>query len=225
MQFELAAKCAPKEDILLNIERAGIRAVELFLSKDILNDFKNIVKICKKFHFRYAVHSPNDYYNPDILADFVTEINSEILTFHDIFWEDEWIEIINRFKNIKTKLCVENIGSVYDSSKFIRRFGFGRCLDIEHMQFEIFGVYEEELINLIKESSHIHLTGYYAGSNLWHTHIHESREHCYHLLDLIKKADYKGMVVSEARVSLQTYEEFIKLKRFYDNWLINQSHN
>ena len=80
------------------------------------------------------------------------------------------------------------------------------------------GVYEEVFIPTIKQASHIHLTGYTYGSQLWHTHIHHSPEHNLYILDMLKKTGYSGFVVSEAKCSLQTYEEFKKLFDFYKRW-------
>lgn len=80
------------------------------------------------------------------------------------------------------------------------------------------GVYEEEFLPVIRDASHIHLTGYIFGSKLWHTHLHHSPEHSLYMLDLIKRCRYSGFVVSEARASLQTYAEFKKLNDFFFKW-------
>jgi len=107
------------------------------------------------------------------------------------------------------------------------KFSFAVLADSAHADDEgkvhIDGIFEEELLNIIGESSHIHLTGYYAGSKLWHSHIHHSPEHGIYMLNLIKKAGYSGMVVSEAKVALQTYEEFKDLNDFYAKWLSNHA--
>ena len=218
MTFMLAAKCAPDEKILNDINKAGIEAVELYSSKKILQNLDEIIKICRKFSFKYAIHAPNDGYNPEILSQFVKEINASVVVYHDILWEDEWKQLIEIFSKIDAKIHIENLGSISDPSKFIRRYGLGRCLDLEHMQFEVGGVFEEEFISVIKESSHIHLTGYIAGSDLWHTHINRSKKHGMYMFDLLKKANYSGMVVSEARKSFQKYEDFKKLNNFYRMW-------
>jgi hypothetical protein len=152
------------------------------------------------------------------LAKLVDDIGAEIVIFHNIYWDDEWDNIVRVFRNIKTKLCVENIYTVYESSKFQRRYSLGSCLDLEHLQIECAGVYEEEFIRFIKQASHIHLTGYSYGSKLWHTHLHHSLKHSLYMLNLLKKAEYSGLVVSEAKISLQTYDEFKKLKKFFYGW-------
>jgi len=214
----LAAKCAPEASRLKDIERAGIQAVELFLSKSILKNVSAVIKTCKGFGFKYAVHAPNDDYNPLVLAELVDSIGSEIVVMHDIYWEDEWLEISKIFKQLNTKVCVENISSTIEPQKFMRRFDFGRCLDIEHMQFEVCGFFEEEFVNVMKEASHIHLTGYSFGSDLWHAPIHHSPEHNGHIISLLNDIGYKGMLVSEAKVSYQTYEEFKALKLFFNRY-------
>lgn len=87
------------------------------------------------------------------------------------------------------------------------------------MQFA--GVYEDEFLPVMRQASHIHMTGYSYGSDLWHTHIHQSQEHSTYILNLLEKADYSGFVVLEARTSLQTYEEFKRLNDFFVNAMQN----
>lgn len=214
----IAVKCAPEINILSNAEKAGIEGVELYLSKAIMSDLEEVIRICRNFSFIYAIHAPNDCFNIEELAKLVKYINAKIIIFHNIYWEDEWSIIGEAFKNTKAKLCIENTYSVHEPLKFMRRYGLGRCLDLEHLQMECAGIYEEEFIPVIKQASHIHLTGYISGSKLWHTHIHHSPEHSSYLLDLLKKTDYSGFVVSEAKKSLQTYKEFKKLNEFYQKW-------
>lgn len=214
----IAAKCAPREDVLSDIKGAGLKAVELYLSKEILNDIDKIISVCRCFPFTYSVHAPNDGYEPDRLIRLAKALNAGLVVFHDIYWEDEWGEIIKSFKDTGIVVCIENTHSVHEPLRFMRRYGLGRCLDIEHLIMQCAGIYEEEFITAVRQASHIHLTGYVYGSQLWHTHIHHSPEHTLYLLDLLKKAGYSGFVVSEAKASLQTYEEFKRLNGFFKTW-------
>lgn len=214
----IAAKCAPERKILSDIKGAGLEAVELYLSQEIMSDSQGIVKLCRDFAFRYALHAPNDHYNPGNLAELANAIRAEVVVFHNIYWEEEWEEIIRAFKENKAKLCLENTYSVHEPLKFMRRYGLARCLDLEHLQMECGGVYEEEFIRVLKKTSHIHMTGYVWGRQLWHTHIHRSQAHSQYLLDLLKQAGYRGFVVSEAKESLQRDAEFKKLYDFFRRW-------
>ncbi|MDD4910530.1 MAG: hypothetical protein PHR44_07645 [Candidatus Omnitrophica bacterium] len=210
----IAVKCAPERRILSAAQKAGIKAVELYLSSEILKGFNKIARLCGDFSFRYAIHAPSNEYDPRRLAGLAKEIGAGIVVFHNIYWEDEWQDIAAIFRAVKVRPCIENTYSVHEPLKFMRRYGCGRCLDLEHLEMECAGIYEEEFIKVIKQASHIHMTGYVGGSALWHTHIHQSPEHSRYLLGLLNRAGYRGMVVSEARASLQTYEEFKKLKDF-----------
>lgn len=214
----LAAKSSPQENILDDIKEAGLGAVELYISSKMLEDVCAVSQVCKKFPFRYAVHAPNEGCNPHQLAELVNAISSEVVVFHDIYWEDEWRDIVNIFKNSEAKLCVENTFNVHEPLKFMRRYGFGRCLDLEHLQMECSGVYEEEFLKVMKQASHIHLTGYIYPSELWHTHIHHSPKHGLYLLGLLKKSGYSGFVVSEAKIVFQILSEFKALNKFYQEW-------
>ena len=69
----------------------------------------------------------------------------------------------------------------------MRRYGFKRCLDLEHLQMQCAGVYEEEFLPVIRQASHIHMTGYFYGSDLWHTHIHQSPSTLFIFLNLLKR--------------------------------------
>jgi hypothetical protein len=214
----IAAKCAPEQKILEDIKKAALPAVELYLSQQIIADLSRIIKLCKKFPFRYAVHAPNDGSDTGRLSELVMAIGAEVVIFHNIYWEDEWESIIAAFRKAKVKLCLENTFSVHEPLKFMRRYGLSRCLDLEHLQLECAGVYEEEFVRVIKQAQHIHLTGYIYGSGLWHTHLHHSPEHSLYFLNLVKKCGYSGFVVSEAKLSLQTYVEFKKLHDFFSRW-------
>lgn len=215
----LAAKCAPEGRLLSAVKKAGIEGVELYLSGAMLGDVRRIADLCAEYPLRYALHAPNDVYMPEELLALADKVGAEAVTIHDIFWDDEWAKIAAVFKDKCHKLCVENTYSVHEPLKFMRRYGMGRCLDMEHLQMEVGGVYEEEFIKVMRQASHVHMTGYVSGSvNMWHSHIHHSPGHSRYILGLLAKAGYKGMVVSEAIVSLQTYEEFKALKDFFGAW-------
>ncbi|HTY45843.1 MAG TPA: hypothetical protein VMD52_07640 [Patescibacteria group bacterium] len=214
----IAAKCAPQEGILSAIRSSGLEAVELYLSRQIVSDLGAVIRTARKFPFRYALHAPKDSYDPVGLQRLAEAIGARVIVFHDIYWDDEWKRIVNVFKSSGIKLCVENTSDVDQPLKFMRRWGLGRCLDLEHLQMQCAGVYEKEFMLVMAQAGHVHLTGYVAGSDRWHSHIHHSRRHGFYMLDLLRASGYKGMVVSEARVGLQTFAEFKKLHGFYRSW-------
>ena len=216
--IKIAAKCAPEEKILKDIQRASLEAVEIYLSSNIISNTSKVIRLCKKFPFKYSIHAHNDGYDPQALLELSEGIGAHILVFHDIYWEDEWRVISKIFQHSRTKPCVENVYSVIEVAKIARRYGFGKCLDLEHMQLAGLGVYEEVVVENLRDASHIHLSGYVTGSQLWHTHIHYSPGHNMYMLNLLVRAGYKGFVVSEAKRSLQTYEEFKRLNDFFLEW-------
>lgn len=214
----IAAKCAPQESILDAIIETGLTAVELYTNNSWLYKTDQIVKTCEKYPLKYSIHAPSKGYEPDLLFDLARQIKAEVIVFHNIYWDNEWEYIIARFKSLQCKLCIENTFGAVEPIKYIRRFGLGRCLDLEHLMLEVNGIFEEPFFDLIKESSHIHMTGYTFGSNLWHTPVHHTPEQSIHFLNLLKKARYSGFVVSEAKESYQTKEEFKALYAFFENW-------
>jgi sugar phosphate isomerase/epimerase len=216
--MKLAAKCRPDRHLFSAVNKAGIEGLEIYLFEQIIRKPAEIIKLCGDFPFDYAVHAPNDCFSPQAVRAIAAGIGAKNCVFHNMFWEDEWKEIIREFENSGVKICVENILGVHEPLKFERRYKTGRCLDLEHLQMECLGIYEEEFIPWISQASHIHLTGYSAGSSLWHTHIHYDKSHGAYMLDLIARSGYAGLVVSEARVSTQTEDEFAALAEFFKNY-------
>jgi len=214
----IAAKAAPDKRKLSDIKNSGLDAVELYLSETMMLDPEAAIRTCRDFPLRYAIHAPDNFYGPEKLAELAKGINAQVIVFHNVYWENEWEGLVSAFKDTKIRLCIENTSSVHEAQKFMRRYGVGRCLDLEHMQMECCGVYEEAFQTIIKEASHIHMTGYVYGSRMWHTHIHHSPEHNLRLLKLLIDSGYCGFVVSEANVPLQNYEEFKRLKEFDKTW-------
>lgn len=217
-KMTLAVKCAPERKIFSDVQKAGIQAVELFLSSKYISRWQDAVSLCRDFAFRYCLHAPNDTYAPEVLADLAKATKAEVVVFHDIFWEDEWGKMIDCFSGSSSKLCIENTRSIHEPLKFMRRYSMSRCLDLEHLQMECSGVYEGEVLIVMQQASHVHLTGYVWPSRLWHTHIHHSPRHNRYMLNLLSEAGYSGLVVSEAKTSLQTYDEFRKLNDFFQRW-------
>jgi sugar phosphate isomerase/epimerase len=219
LSFILGTKCAPEEKFLSAIKKAGIEAVELYLSQDILKGVDRIIDLCRQYPFRYVLHAPVNNYDLYPLSKLAGAIEAELVVFHNIYWQDEWKEIMEAFKDIKAKICIENISSVNETIKLRRRFGLGLCLDLEHLQLECAGLFKAESLRVIKDASHIHLSGYHYGSELWHTHMHHSSQNSMKLLNLLRDAGYSGIVISEAKESLQTYEEFKRLNDFFNMWV------
>jgi sugar phosphate isomerase/epimerase len=216
--MRLAAKSAPDPAILSFISEAGISAVELYTSRKSLSSLRETVAICRDFPFEYAVHAPTSDHMPDELFRLAEELKAGIMVFHDIYFEKEWEYIHECSLKGSARVCVENITSAVEPIRFMRKFGFHRCLDIEHLYFELNGFFEEAFIDLLNEARHIHLTGYTPGSRLWHTHFSDSPDDAVKILDLLDKTGYDGLVVSEARRELQTSDEFKRLHDFFAEW-------
>ena len=212
----LAAKCAPDEKILSDIVKADIKAVELYLSKAILEDVPGIIKICKQFPLRYNVHAPNDGTGLPEMYDLIALLKPEAAVLHNIYWLDEWEGIVKAFQKYAVPMYIENTIGANEIVKFVQRFGIGFCFDLEHAQMECCGYYEEAFVPILKRAGYFHLTGYTFGSDMWHTPIHHTPQHNKHLLSLLQKIGYEGFIVSEAAVKHQTYEEFAAAKKFFD---------
>lgn len=218
----VAVKCAPEEAILDIAFEASFEAIELYTNDCWIQRVDQIISACRRYPFKYAIHAPADGYEPDRLATLSEQIGAEVLVIHNIYWEDELEYLMQKFKSLPCKVCMENVLSAIEINKYLRRYGLDRCLDLEHLALETNGFFEEPLVELIKQAEHIHMTGYVFGSQRWHTHIHHSPEQSIYLLDLLNDAGYSGLVVSEARACYQTLSEFKKLSGFFKEWKDNR---
>jgi sugar phosphate isomerase/epimerase len=216
--FTLAAKCAPEPALLSAIAKAGITAVEIYTDGRILAKPSAAIRACRAFDLRYAVHAPVFAHDLPGLINVCKALDAEVCVLHTIYFEDEWKAIARAFSKLKTRPCVENSATVLEPSRYMRRYGFGLCLDLEHLELEIHGVFEEEWLRAVALASHVHATAYAPHSTRWHSHLHHDPRHSRRLLDLLFKAGYRGMVVSEARIQQQTFGEFRRLKTFVDRW-------
>lgn len=216
--IRIAAKCAPDRRYLELSANAGIQAVELYTSSQILSMLDRAITACRDFSFSYAVHAPTEGYQPEALAAFVQAVKAKVVVFHNIYWEDEWEHIHQVFRDLPVRLCIENMSDIHEAERYIRRFGMSRCLDFEHYEMQHGGMPESGLAALIRQTAHVHMTGYTTGSNRWHTHIHYAEERNMRLLEILAKNNYQGFVVSEANLSQQSLEEFQTLAKFAEKW-------
>ena len=153
-----------------------MRAVELYTNNSWLQNIDDVINTCAKYSLQYAIHAPSKGYEPEGLFILAEQIGAKIIVFHSIYWDDEWEYIVKRFKTLPCKLCIENTYGAVEPIKYMRRFGIGRCLDLEHLILEGNGIFEEPFFDLMKESSHIHMTGYTLGGKFWHTPLHYAPE-------------------------------------------------
>ena len=163
--------------------------MEIYLNGQWLDRARDIIALGRNFPLRYALHAPADTFRPAEMAELASGLRAEIVVFHDILWDDEWEVIRDTFAALPTRVCVENVATVHQPLKFMRRFGMGFCLDLEHLQMEAGGVFEEEFLRVMEMAFHIHMTGYYFGTTLWHSHIHHAPEHSTNLLNLLETGE------------------------------------
>ena len=215
--LQLAAKCLPEPKILKRIESAKIDAVELYTNAECLKKV-DIVSICNDFPFSYVVHAPNDIVAPKETFELAQAIGANAVVTHDIYWEDEWPEVVKMAQDAGVALAIENVDGLFTFTKVLLRYGVKRCLDFEHVIFQMRGFYPEGLKQLLPASIHTHLSGYEFGNLKYHTHFYESPEHAFKVLSFLESNGYNGMVVSEASIEYQEEEHFKKLKDFFDEY-------
>lgn len=218
LPFRLAAKCAPFGENLERVTACGYHAVELYLTEEHLEDPVALAALCKRFPLEYALHSPNFAFSPAPLELLARETGANVVVFHPFLWDDEWAKLFEIFKGAKARICIENITSVHEPIRFVRRYNAGVCLDMEHAQMETVGSHEDVYRFALRHATHVHLTGYEPGSNKWHTPLHHSPEHTTRLLDIILESGYKGLVVNEADTRYQNTEELTDSAIFFAKW-------
>lgn len=214
--MKLAVKCLPTHEMLKIIEQVKIPCVEVFTNAEQI-DKQEITDICKEYNFEYALHSPNDIYAPEETFKLAKKINAKIVVTHAVYWEDEWPEVIAQSEKYKIPLAIENVdGMIRFQKVFMRYKNVCRCLDFEHLLFQLGcfnpGVLRPHFSNV----KHVHLTGFEKNKMKHHTHFYEATEQSYEILKFLKEEKYDGFIVSEAKVEYQTKKRFEKLKDFYD---------
>jgi len=212
--IQLAAKSAPTHDTFSILEDVGIKAVEVY-TDEIQLSRSEIIDICHDFNFDYVVHAPNDIYAPEKIFNLAKSIKAKLVVTHDIYWEDEWPEIMQHSTESGIPLVIENVDGAFTFQKVLRRYNLKRCLDFEHIIYQMGGFAPDVLSNVITDTVHVHLTGYEHGNGKHHTHFYESAKQSMEILRLLNDCGYNGMVVSEALPEYQTRERFQKLVEFY----------
>ena len=212
--LQLAAKSIPAYDIFSVLEDVGIKAVEVYTDVLQLNR-PDIIDICHDFNFDYAVHAPNDVYAPEKIFNLAKSIKAKLVVTHDIYWEDEWPEFIQSSMNSGIPIVIENVDGTSTFQKILRRYNLNRCLDFEHLIYQMGGFTPNIFANIIADTVHVHLTGYEHGNGKHHTHFYEAAKQSMEILGFLKNYEYNGMIVSEALPEYQTKEHFEKLVDFY----------
>lgn len=212
--LQLAAKSVPTYDIFSILESVGIKAVEVYTDTIQLNR-ADIIDVCSDFNFDYVIHAPNDIYAPEKTFNLAKSIKAKLVVTHDIYWEDEWPELIKYSTDSGIPIAIENVDGTSTFQKIMRRYHLKRCLDFEHIIYQMGGFASNVLKNVLPETVHIHLTGYEHGNGKHHTHFFEAIEQSTNILSFLKNCGYNGMVVSEALPEYQTREQFQKLFDFF----------
>lgn len=212
--LQLAAKSIPTYDTFSILEDVGIKAVEVYTDASQLNR-EDIINVCHDFNFDYVVHAPNDIYAPDKTFTLAKSIKAKLVVTHDIYWEDEWPEFIQSSMDSGIPIAIENVDGTSTFQKVLRRYHLKRCLDFEHLIYQMGGFAPNVLTNIINDTVHVHLTGYEHGNGKHHTHFFKSCKQSIEILTFLINCDYNGMVVSEALPEYQTREQFQNLVDFY----------
>lgn len=212
--LQLAAKSVPTYDIFSILEDVGIKAVEVYTDTFQLNR-ADIIDVCHDFNFDYVIHAPNDIYAPMKTFNLAKSIKAKLVVTHDIYWEDEWPEIIQYSTDSGIPIVIENVDGAFTFQKILRRYQLKRCLDFEHIIYQMGGFSPDVLSNTINDTVHAHMTGYEHGNGKHHTHFFEAAKQSTEIIKLLMNCGYNGMVVSEALPEYQTREQFQKLVDFY----------
>lgn len=216
--MRLALKCAAEERFLDLAAEAGAEAVELYTDARLAGKLDATVALCRRYPFAWAVHAPVDGSAVEAAVSLADALSASAVVLHCVYWEDEWPVIARLFRGRERMVCVENLGPSVLQYPVLRRYGFRRCLDLEHLILEVDGIPEDFLHTLLPQVGHVHMTGYTPGGEAWHTPVHHAPEQGRRLLDILLRGGYRGLVVSEAAVRHQTAAEFRATVAFFDGW-------
>lgn len=204
--LQLAAKSAPTYDTFSILEGVGIKVVEIYIDEFQLSR-SDIIDLCHDFYFDYVIHAINDIYAPEKTFNIAKSIKAKLVVTHDIYWEDGWPELIQHSTESGIPLVIENVDGTSIYQKILCRYNLKRCLDFEHLIYQMGGFAPDVLSNVVIDTVHVHLTGYEHGNGKHHTHFYEAAKQSIEIISFLTNCGYNDMVVSEALLEYQTREQ------------------
>ena len=225
--LKIATKFLPSSADFTRAWAAGFRHAEFWLSARLLHDVDDIIKIAKEYPIEYVPHFPNkknDIQSVEQAIKLYRELNCQAMVIHQPMidqWKDDFFSL-----EPGIRLAVENHRLNEKEFWDWAEKNPGLNLDIEHLWK--FTLQDAPLDKLLKTLDiflsryadklyHVHLPGYVPGEEE-HRPMYCNREFMFGTWDLLEKANFRGLMVSEIDAEYQTDQDLRMDMLLFERW-------
>jgi sugar phosphate isomerase/epimerase len=227
--LKLATKFRPHSTAFETARRAGFRCVEFWLDPHVLEQWPRVSALAQQYPFRYALHFPNrtDLSSASLrqTVQLYRELDCTALVIHQPMYE-KYAEFLLRLEPA-LELAVEN--HRLDESSLLRwaQESPGLTLDVEHLwKFtledcsldDLVDAVDRLLVRHVEKLQHVHLPGYWAGSDE-HRPMHHAQPMVVPVLSLLADYGFSKLIVSEANEAYQNLDDLSRDVQLYESWL------
>ncbi len=229
--LKIATKFVPESPDFLRAWQAGFRYAEFWLSANLLENAERIIKIAREYPCEYVPHFPNKKNDEQSVKQAVKlyrELKCQAIVIHQPMFDAWEEEFISREPNIR--LAVENHQLNEKEFWAWAEKNPGLNLDVEHLwKFTLQDAPLERLLKMLDKFLgryadklyHVHLPGYVPGEEE-HRPMYCNREFVFGVWELLEKADYRGLIVSEVNAEFQTDQDLRMDALLFERWWLTQ---
>ncbi len=231
--LKIATKFVPASVDFLRAWVAGFRYAEFWLSSDLLQDVEQIIKIAKKYPCEYVPHFPNKKNDAQSVKQAVKlyrELDCHAMVIHQPMfdaWENEFAS-----REPAIRLAIEN--HQLNEKEFWNWADNnpGLNLDVEHLwKFTLKDAPLDRVLKMLdkfldrhaNKLYHVHLPGYVPGEQE-HRPMYCNREFVFGVWDLLEKANYRGLIVSEVNAEYQTEQDLRMDALLFERWWLSRGY-
>ncbi len=226
--LKFATRAAPKTKRLENAYQSGFRFVELPLTAKLVDDWKKVAAIATGYDMRYELHFPNraplTRQQLKKIAKLYCHLDCEVMVIHQPMFRlycQDMAELV-------PDLCLAVENHRLNKKNFWRWAENHQwlTLDVEHLWKhtlkqaplpELHSVLKKFLKKHGSQLRRVHLPGYEPGGRE-HQPASFNPKLARKVFTALSKIDYQGLVVSEARPSLQKTKFFHRDVAMYETW-------
>ena len=226
--LKLATKFRPEREAFLRACRTGFRNAEIYLNRDLLEDYEAILRLGHEFPLNYAIHFPNrgdlDYEHLYACVELYRSLGCKALVIHQPMF-DRYADELRQIDN-EIVLAIENhhvkkkgFADWMDAREFV-------TIDVEHIWVHTLKNQPVENVvrfvsNLFDEHAHrirhIHMPGCIPGMGE-HRPMYTSRDMVLPVFDILDRHNFDGLIVSEIGLEYQNDQDMRMDVLLFEGW-------
>ncbi len=224
----LATKFKPAKDAFLRAHQAGFAAVEFWLNRDLLADWRDISRTARQSAMSYALHFPNSLnLGPESLrhaVELYRSLDCQAMVIHqpmvDCFAES--------ILAIDQEICLAVENHILSKDEFARWANENPALtlDVEHLwKFTLRDAPLDALLDAVEDFlaryadklKHVHLPGYIPGE-AEHRPMNRSHKMVQQVLSRLARAEFHSFIVSEVATAFQNVPDMRVDAQLFAAW-------